>query len=339
MIFVDTSALFALANDRDLKHREARLAFDRLLQAERRLLTHSYVLSESMALLHQRLGRGGAALALAAETRAFDIEWVDEPLHRAAVDRAAQRPSRRQPRRSGELPPSCAGAGSKRPSRSTAISRWPASGCTKPEHLPPGGHRSEDLWAGRAGGRGGGVEALSSGRGRGRAQRPDRGRGTRALGARDSGSTPRCAGSSTGSATRREFPSYRNHPAPQERTDARHRGATAPHDAHRDGPLEAPGGGPHLGHSTPMDPPDAGGDLALPSGSLYVPGGEGDRWTGWARTSVGHFSSARPGVPVALSGQMRMGIFGTTRGAHTDGRGGGAGGAAGGAACRATSCQ
>ena len=85
MIFVDTSALFALANDRDLKHREARLAFDRLLQAERRLLTHSYVLSESMALLHQRLGPA-AALALAAETRAFDIEWVDEPLHRAAVD-------------------------------------------------------------------------------------------------------------------------------------------------------------------------------------------------------------------------------------------------------------
>ncbi len=85
MIFVDTSALFALANDRDLKHWEARLAFDRLLQAERRLLTHSYVLSESMALLHQRLGRA-AALALAAETRAFDIEWVDEPLHRAAVD-------------------------------------------------------------------------------------------------------------------------------------------------------------------------------------------------------------------------------------------------------------
>lgn len=85
MIFVDTSALFALANDRDLKHREARLAFDRLLQAERRLLTHSYVLSESLALLHQRLGRA-AALALAAETRAFDIEWVDEPLHRAAVD-------------------------------------------------------------------------------------------------------------------------------------------------------------------------------------------------------------------------------------------------------------
>ena len=85
MIFVDTSALFALASERDSQHRAARLAFDRLLQAERRLLTHSYVLSESMGLLQQRLGRG-TALALAAEARAFHIEWVDEPLHNAAAE-------------------------------------------------------------------------------------------------------------------------------------------------------------------------------------------------------------------------------------------------------------
>ncbi len=73
----------------------------------------------------------------------------------------------------------------------------------------------------------------------------------------------------------------------------------------------AVGGGPYLGNSMPMGPAGADGGMALPSGSLYVPGGEGNRWTGWARTSVGHFSSAGPGAAVALSGQMRMGIFGT----------------------------
>ena len=73
----------------------------------------------------------------------------------------------------------------------------------------------------------------------------------------------------------------------------------------------APGGGPMLGNSMPMGPVGAGPDMGLPSGSLYVPGGDGNRWTGWARTSVGHFSSAGPGAPVALGGQMRMGIFGT----------------------------
>lgn len=92
MIFVDTSALFALASDRDQRHREARVSFDRLLRARRRLLTHSYVLAESMALLHQRLGRR-SALALAAEVRnAFEIEWVAESLHNDAVDALSSAP-------------------------------------------------------------------------------------------------------------------------------------------------------------------------------------------------------------------------------------------------------
>ncbi len=73
----------------------------------------------------------------------------------------------------------------------------------------------------------------------------------------------------------------------------------------------AVGGGSYLGNSMPMGPAGADRGMALPSGSLYVPGGDGNRWTGWARTSVGHFSSAGPGAAVALSGQMRMGIFGT----------------------------
>ena len=88
MIFVDTSAIFALASDRDSRHREARRLFDTLLRSERGMITHSYVLSESMALLHRRLGRR-VALAFAIEARQFEIEWVDEPLHTAAVDALA----------------------------------------------------------------------------------------------------------------------------------------------------------------------------------------------------------------------------------------------------------
>lgn len=92
MIFVDTSALFALASDRDQRHQEARNSFDRLLRARRRLLTHSYVLSESMALLHQRLGLR-SALALSDEVRkAFEVEWVAESLHNAAVDALGNAP-------------------------------------------------------------------------------------------------------------------------------------------------------------------------------------------------------------------------------------------------------
>ena len=85
MIFVDTSAIYALASAREPHHREARRSFDALLRAERPLVTHSYVLSESMALLHERLGRY-VALTLAVEARGFDVAWVDDHLHRAAVD-------------------------------------------------------------------------------------------------------------------------------------------------------------------------------------------------------------------------------------------------------------
>lgn len=88
MIFVDTSAIFALASERDSRHREARRLFDILLRSERRLITHSYVLSESMALLHRRLGRS-VALAVAVEARRFEVEWVNESLHDAAVDALA----------------------------------------------------------------------------------------------------------------------------------------------------------------------------------------------------------------------------------------------------------
>lgn len=84
MIFVDTSAIFALASERDQRHGEARLLFAALLRTRRRLITHSYVLSETMALLHRRLGRR-VALAVAVEARRFEIEWVDERLHGAAV--------------------------------------------------------------------------------------------------------------------------------------------------------------------------------------------------------------------------------------------------------------
>ena len=92
MIFVDTSAIYALASARDPHHREARRSFDALLRAERPLVTHSYVLSESMTLLHERLGRY-VALTFAVEARGFDVEWVDEPLHRAAIDALREAPA------------------------------------------------------------------------------------------------------------------------------------------------------------------------------------------------------------------------------------------------------
>ena len=45
-------------------------------------------------------------------------------------------------------------------------------------------------------------------------------------------------------------------------------------------------------------PGGPGVDTALPTGSLLVPGDEGNRWTGWGRTSMGHFSSFGGALPL-----------------------------------------
>ncbi len=66
-----------------------------------------------------------------------------------------------------------------------------------------------------------------------------------------------------------------------------------------------PMGGAPMG-GAPMGPNGSDQSYRLPTGSLLVPAGE--RWTGWARTSTGHFSSV--GGPLPLQGRMRMGIFG-----------------------------
>ena len=85
MIFIDTSAIYALADRRDAKHLDAKHLFGVLLQAKRRLFTHSYVLTESMALLDRRLGRA-AMFAFASAVRTFEVEWVGVSLHGRAVE-------------------------------------------------------------------------------------------------------------------------------------------------------------------------------------------------------------------------------------------------------------
>lgn len=84
MIFLDTSLVYALADQRDQFHHVARHRFEIALRSRRPLVTHSYVLVESMALLQRRLGVP-AALQFSRDAAAFDIEWVGAALHRDAV--------------------------------------------------------------------------------------------------------------------------------------------------------------------------------------------------------------------------------------------------------------
>ena len=84
MTFVDTSAIYAWADTADPNHGAAVRRLQVLLKSGEDLLTHNYVLVESLALLQGRLGLA-AAIKLARDSRAFVIEWVDDDLHALGV--------------------------------------------------------------------------------------------------------------------------------------------------------------------------------------------------------------------------------------------------------------
>lgn len=94
MIFLDTSAIYALADRADPRYEHAAERFEALLNRGENILTHNYVLVEAMALIQSRLGLT-AALQLAHDCRAFEIEWVDEATHEEAVGRLAKLGRRR----------------------------------------------------------------------------------------------------------------------------------------------------------------------------------------------------------------------------------------------------
>ncbi len=84
MIFLDTSAIYALADKADPNHADACKKFDLALKAGETFLLHNYVLVESGTLLQTRLGLQ-SALVFLTDARAFDTEWVDSALHQEAL--------------------------------------------------------------------------------------------------------------------------------------------------------------------------------------------------------------------------------------------------------------
>ena len=84
-VFVDTSALFAVLDERDPNHVAAGATWHALLD-EAGLVTHNYVHLEAEALVRRWLGRDAAAVLIDVLLPALTTVWVDEPMHRAAVE-------------------------------------------------------------------------------------------------------------------------------------------------------------------------------------------------------------------------------------------------------------
>ena len=84
-VFADTSALYALLDRSDANHDAASRAWSRLLGADDRLVTTSYALVETHALLQRRLGIDALRTFTSAFAPFLDVVWVDAALHAAGV--------------------------------------------------------------------------------------------------------------------------------------------------------------------------------------------------------------------------------------------------------------
>ena len=79
-VFVDTSAILALLDRADPQHAAVRAAFAGLAEAD--LMTHGYVVAESLAVARRRFGVEGAMALLDDVLPVIDIVGVEPDLHR-----------------------------------------------------------------------------------------------------------------------------------------------------------------------------------------------------------------------------------------------------------------
>jgi predicted nucleic acid-binding protein len=84
-VFVDTSAWYALIAERDKNHGEASRVFGELASRRERLITHNYVLVETLALLQRRLGMEAARLFISDLMPVAETEWIQPSLHDIAL--------------------------------------------------------------------------------------------------------------------------------------------------------------------------------------------------------------------------------------------------------------
>ena len=85
MIFVDTSAFYALMDGDDAEHSRALKLWEGNPPGEGILVTTNYVVLEAMALLQARLGMAAVRMFHDAVLPLVRVDWIDEVVHGQAV--------------------------------------------------------------------------------------------------------------------------------------------------------------------------------------------------------------------------------------------------------------
>ncbi|MCS6964721.1 MAG: PIN domain-containing protein [Thermoflexus sp.] len=94
MLFVDTSAIYALLDAGDRYHPYAKTVWLEWMEQPVTLVCSNYVFLESVALIQRQLGVEAALRFITEMAPAFRILWIRPSIHRAAVSAflAARRP-------------------------------------------------------------------------------------------------------------------------------------------------------------------------------------------------------------------------------------------------------
>lgn len=85
IVFVDTSAFYALLDRDDSNHGRSKAVWSDLLHSGNILITTNYILVESFALIQHRLGVEAVRIFEEDVLPVIAVEWIEEPVHRAGV--------------------------------------------------------------------------------------------------------------------------------------------------------------------------------------------------------------------------------------------------------------
>jgi predicted nucleic acid-binding protein len=85
MIFIDTSALYAVLDRTDRNHAHAGRCWTQMLDAGHPLFTSNYVVLETCALAQNRLGIDAVRILQADILPVIEVRWIDASIHAMAM--------------------------------------------------------------------------------------------------------------------------------------------------------------------------------------------------------------------------------------------------------------
>ncbi|MHB9035368.1 MAG: type II toxin-antitoxin system VapC family toxin [Armatimonadota bacterium] len=84
-VYIDTSAFYAIIDATDGNHQRAVSCWRNILQQGESLVTSSYVVTEIVALLHNRFGTDVVRRFVDDDLPVVDIYWADASIHDSAI--------------------------------------------------------------------------------------------------------------------------------------------------------------------------------------------------------------------------------------------------------------